>query len=50
MSVVRDLILQADDDLRYPTSGELQSMVAFLGGCHARVRRQGADGQRKEDR
>ena len=30
MSVVRDLILQADEDLRYPTSGELQSMVAFL--------------------
>ena len=30
MSIVRDLILQADVNLRYPTSGELQSMVAFL--------------------
>ena len=30
MSVVRDLILQADDDLRYPSSGELRSMVDFL--------------------
>ena len=30
MSVVRDLILQADDDLRYPTSGELRTMVDFL--------------------
>ena len=30
MSVVRDLILRADDDLRYPNSGELRSMVDFL--------------------
>ena len=30
MSVVRDLILQADDDLRYPTNGELSSMVDYL--------------------
>ena len=30
MSVVRDLILKADDDLRYPSSGELRSMVDFL--------------------
>ena len=30
MSVVRDLILKADDDLRYPSSGELQSMVDYL--------------------
>ena len=28
MSVVRDLILQADDDLRYPTSGELRTSDA----------------------
>ncbi|MEB3354164.1 MAG: allophycocyanin, partial [Cyanobacteriota bacterium] len=27
MSVVRDLILQADDQLRYPSGGELRSMV-----------------------
>lgn len=32
MSVVRDLILQADDQLRYPTGGELRSMVDFLAG------------------
>jgi allophycocyanin-B len=32
MSVVRDLILQADDQLRYPSGGELRSMVEFLSG------------------
>ena len=32
MSVVRDLILQADDQLRYPTGGELRSMVDYLKG------------------
>ena len=39
MSVVRDLILQADDQLRYPTGGELRSMVEFLaeGGGRLRV-------------
>ena len=37
MSVVRDLILQADDDLRYPTSGELRSMVDFLGQGAMRI-------------
>jgi len=36
MSVVRDLILQADDDLRYPSSGELRSMEAFLAGGEQR--------------
>ena len=30
MSVVRDLILQADDQLRYPNSGELSSMVSYM--------------------
>ena len=30
MSVVRDLILQADDELRYPSSGELIAMVSYL--------------------
>ena len=29
MSVVRDLILQADDQLRYPSGGELRSMVEY---------------------
>jgi allophycocyanin-B len=37
MSVVRDLILQADDQLRYPTGGELRSMVDFLGGGSRRL-------------
>ena len=37
MSVVRDLILQADDDLRYPTSGELRTMVDFLDQGAIRV-------------
>jgi len=37
MSVVRDLILQADDQLRYPTSGELRSMVEFLSGGARRL-------------
>ena len=37
MSVVRDLILQADDDLRYPTSGELRTMVEFLDQGAMRV-------------
>ena len=37
MSVVRDLILQADDDLRYPSSGELRSMVEFLSQGSVRL-------------
>ena len=37
MSVVRDLILQADDQLRYPTGGELRSMVDFLSGGSRRL-------------
>jgi allophycocyanin-B len=37
MSVVRDLILQADDQLRYPTGGELRSMVDFLSTGSRRV-------------
>ena len=37
MSVVRDLILQADDELRYPTGGELRSMVDFLSGGSQRL-------------
>jgi allophycocyanin-B len=37
MSVVRDLILQADDQLRYPTGGELSSMVEFLSGGASRL-------------
>lgn len=37
MSVVRDLILQADDQLRYPTGGELRSMVEFLSAGSRRL-------------
>jgi allophycocyanin-B len=37
MSVVRDLILQADDQLRYPTGGELRSMVDFLSAGTSRL-------------
>ncbi|MEA5441051.1 allophycocyanin subunit alpha-B [Cyanobium gracile] len=37
MSVVRDLILQADDQLRYPTGGELRAMVEFLSGGARRL-------------
>jgi allophycocyanin-B len=37
MSVVRDLILQADDQLRYPSGGELRSMVEFLSGGGQRL-------------
>lgn len=37
MSVVRDLILQADDELRYPSGGELRSMVDFLAGGSRRL-------------
>ncbi|MCP9916089.1 allophycocyanin subunit alpha-B [Cyanobium sp. ATX 6F1] len=37
MSVVRDLILQADDELRYPSGGELRSIVDFLSGGSTRL-------------
>jgi allophycocyanin-B len=37
MSVVRDLILQADNDLRYPTGGELRSMEQYLSGGARRL-------------
>ena len=49
MSVVRDLILQADDELRYPSSGELQSMQAYLsdGSGRIRVARVLTDNERK---
>ncbi|MFM1811154.1 MAG: hypothetical protein RLZZ336_92 [Cyanobacteriota bacterium] len=49
MSVVRDLILQADDELRYPSGGELRSMVDFLTGGARRlvVVRQLTDNEKK---
>jgi allophycocyanin-B len=38
MSVVSQVILQADDELRYPTSGELKSIQAFLATGEQRTR------------
>ena len=49
MSVVRDLILQADDQLRYPSGGELRSMVEYLsrGGERLAVVRLLTDNEKK---
>jgi allophycocyanin-B len=38
MSVVSQVILKADDELRYPTSGELKSVSSFLKTGEQRVR------------
>ncbi|MGD1701010.1 allophycocyanin [Dapis sp. BLCC M229] len=38
MSVVSQVILKADDELRYPSSGELQSINSFLKTGEQRVR------------
>ncbi|MDY7012166.1 MAG: allophycocyanin subunit alpha-B [Cyanobacteriota bacterium] len=38
MSVVSQIILKADDELRYPSSGELQSIKAFMVTGEQRVR------------
>ncbi|MDY6780952.1 MAG: allophycocyanin subunit alpha-B [Cyanobacteriota bacterium] len=38
MSVVSQIILKADDELRYPSSGELQSIKTFLMTGEQRVR------------
>jgi allophycocyanin-B len=38
MSVVSQLILQADDELRYPSSGELRSIESFLKTGETRMR------------
>ncbi|MCL2923315.1 MAG: allophycocyanin [Trichodesmium sp. MAG_R04] len=38
MSVVSQVILKADDELRYPSSGELQSISTFLETGEKRVR------------
>lgn len=38
MSVVSQVILQADDELRYPSSGELRSMTDFFKTGEQRVR------------
>ena len=37
MSVVSQVILKADDELRYPSSGELQSINNFLKTGEQRV-------------
>lgn len=38
MSVVTQVILRADDELRYPSSGELQGMVEFFHTADQRIR------------
>ncbi len=38
MSVVSQVILKADDDLRYPSSGELQNIQSFLKTGEQRIR------------
>jgi allophycocyanin-B len=38
MSVISQVILQADDQLRYPTSGELKGIQAFLTTGAQRIR------------
>ncbi|HEY9703218.1 MAG TPA: allophycocyanin subunit alpha-B [Allocoleopsis sp.] len=38
MTVVKQVILKADDELRYPTIGELQSIQAFLQTGEQRTR------------
>lgn len=38
MSVVSQVILKADDELRYPTSGELQGIEKFLETGEQRIR------------
>lgn len=38
MSVVSQLILKADDELRYPSSGELRSLQSFLKTGEQRMR------------
>jgi len=38
MTVVSQVILQADDELRYPSSGELKGIQAFLATGEQRVR------------
>jgi len=38
MSVVSQVILQADDELRYPSTGELKSIQAFLQTGEQRLR------------
>ena len=38
MSVVSQVIIKADDELRYPSSGELQSINTFLETGEKRVK------------
>lgn len=37
MSVVSQVILRADDELRYPSSGELEGIVRYLSGGEKRI-------------
>lgn len=49
MSVVSQVILSADDELRYPTSGELQGIADFMktGGQRMRIAQILADNEKK---
>ena len=49
MSVVSQVILNADDELRYPTSGELQGIADFMktGGQRMRIAQVLADNEKK---
>ena len=49
MSVVSQVILNADDELRYPTSGELQGIADFMktGGQRMRIAQILADNEKK---
>ena len=49
MSVVSQVILQADDELRYPTSGELQGLESFFktGEQRARIAATLSENERK---
>jgi allophycocyanin-B len=38
MSVVSQVILKADDELRYPSSGELRNLADFLQTGQQRIR------------
>ena len=49
MSVVSQVILNADDELRYPTSGELEGIASFLktGSQRMRIAQTLADNEQK---
>ena len=50
MSVVSQVILNADDELRYPTSGELKSIKEFLSTGERRLQIAQTLSERSEER